>query len=251
KRIRLEGDLAGIAARMPADECHARGALAMQYRDARVGSRCDAGGDPRNDFPGDARRHQCLGLLAAAAKDEGVASLEPRHHAAAARGLDQQAVDLCLRQRMAAGALSHAADLNAGPSVREDLGVDEMIDEDQIALAQGANRAQRKQIRISRAGADEIDLARPGHERLERRSARARSMLPILGFSGTTCGGAPSSSSARAQVGPTAATSVSARSASRSASSRPISAATWKRWRAWIWLVKATAANRRSASPAT
>src|SRR5438445_13469546 len=121
-----------------------------------------------------------------------------------------------------------------------------MIDEDQIALAQGADRTQRKQIRISRAGADEIDLARPGHERLEKRSARARSMLPILGFSGTTCGGAPSSSSARAQVGPTAATSVSALSASRSASARPISTATWQRRRACIWLPQALAANRRS-----
>ncbi len=42
-----------------------------------------------HDLERDARRSQCLGLLAAAAKHEGIAALEP-HHTFAFAGLGQQ-----------------------------------------------------------------------------------------------------------------------------------------------------------------
>ena len=58
------------------DEGHGLGVVAVGERDASVGGRAEGGGDAGDDAAGNARRLQGLRLLAAAAKDEGVATFQ-------------------------------------------------------------------------------------------------------------------------------------------------------------------------------
>src|SRR3954447_25259700 len=81
---------------MTSDERDRRGVLAVSNGDPRVGGHGDSGGDAGHDLEGDARRCQGLGLLAAAAEDERVATLQAHHAAPSARTIQDQAFDLTL-----------------------------------------------------------------------------------------------------------------------------------------------------------
>ena len=69
----------------------------MSQGDSRVGRRGRACRDSWDDLEGDAGPSQDFGLLTAAAEDEGVSSLEAGHRFALAGSLEEQGIDLRLR----------------------------------------------------------------------------------------------------------------------------------------------------------
>ena len=102
RAVALGVDLPVVAALLlggvlvPGDEADARGVVAVGHRDARIGRGGHAGRDAGHHLEGDARLHQLLGLLAAAAEDVRVAALQAGHALAGAGLVDDELVDLVL-----------------------------------------------------------------------------------------------------------------------------------------------------------
>ena len=100
---------------------------------------------------------QRLRFLAAAAEQEGIAALQPDDPAAAARQTDQQGVDLRLRHMMVARDLAGEDPHGSGRDQRQDRLGDKLVVDNHIGRLQDAQRLQRQQLRVTRAGADEVD----------------------------------------------------------------------------------------------
>ena len=102
----------------------------MRHRNACICRRGDRGRNAGNDFERNPGARQLLGLFAAAAEDEGIASFEPHDSFSLSRFGNEQLVDLILRQRVRARSLS---DIHALAShERRDLRRDERIECDEI-----------------------------------------------------------------------------------------------------------------------
>mmetsp|Transcript_45840 Transcript_45840/g.113778 ORF Transcript_45840/g.113778 Transcript_45840/m.113778 type:complete len:255 (-) Transcript_45840:187-951(-) len=106
-RVALGHAVGALGARVPRDEADGVGVVAVRQRHAELCGDARCGGDARHDGDGDAVRLEVLHLLAAAAEDGGVASLEAADCLAARGELEEQLVDLPLRPRVHAGLLAH------------------------------------------------------------------------------------------------------------------------------------------------
>ena len=93
---------------MAGDEGHGLGVVAVGERDASVGGRAEGGGDAGDDSAGNARRLQGLRLLAATAKDEGVAAFQAHYPQSGARVADEQVMNFALRDLCRASAFADA-----------------------------------------------------------------------------------------------------------------------------------------------
>ena len=78
----------------------------MRDRNAGVRGHRHRRAHARHDLERNARLRESLGLLAAAAEHERIAALEPHDTPPPARVLDEQVVDLALRQRVIAARLA-------------------------------------------------------------------------------------------------------------------------------------------------
>ena len=187
-------------------------------RDPGVGGRGDAGGHARDHLEGQPRGAQRLRLLAAAPEDERVAALEADDAATGADVVDQQAQGLLLGDLLAAADLAHVDELGVRRRVGQRLGRRELVEEDDVGLAQDLDRPQRQQPRVARA--------RP------RRGRRARSSAAPAPRPRTSS--APAARSRRATSAPSASGSPAGPSRSSRTQAAPSSRPT----------------NARSAGPA-
>ena len=161
---------------MAGDERDAAGDVAVGDGDAGVGGRGDAGRHPGHDLERDAGLREHERLLAAAAEHERVAALEAHDALARAGVLEQQAVRVVLRELRALALLADVDELRAGPRVRERLGRDQAVVEDDVGGAEQLDRAHGEQARVAGPGADEVDDA--GHRAAIASAARRRSAAP-------------------------------------------------------------------------
>lgn len=103
-----------------------------------------------------------LHLLGAAAKQQRVAALEPRHAPPLSRAVQEHVVDLLLRRRGLTRAFADEEALGLGPGVGEHRGVHEGVVEHRVGAADGARAAQGEQARVAGPDADEGDQSRHG-----------------------------------------------------------------------------------------
>ena len=142
------------------DESDAGRVVAMGQRNAGIGRHRSCRGHARDDLEGDAVVDEFLGLLAAAAEDEGVAALEPRHDLALFRLPDDEAIDLVLGQRVAASLLAHVDELGIGPAMLQQPLVGEIIVDHHVGLLDAVQALDRDEAGVAGPGADEVDFAR-------------------------------------------------------------------------------------------
>jgi len=136
---------------MAADDRHLRRDTAVGDRDARGGGRSRERRHTGDDLEVDARLRERECLLAAAAEDERVASLQPDDLVAPAGERDEKRVDLVLLVRVARN------EDGVGSSLADELVGDEPVVDEDVAGADEREAMDRDQPGIARAGADEVD----------------------------------------------------------------------------------------------
>ena len=148
--------------------------IAVRQRDAGVARNSARRRDARDDLEWQALVSQRLDLLAAPSEDERIATLEPHHAPARAGQADQQRTDLGLRHDVVATLLAGIDALGVHRNEVEHLGGDQVVVDHDIGLAEHAHRAQRQQLGVARASADQIDAAGRGlvSQRLAHHQAR-------------------------------------------------------------------------------
>jgi hypothetical protein len=145
---------------MAGDEGHRRVAVAMGDRNAGVSQAADPRRDARHDAEGNAVIDQGQGFLAATAKDERIAALQPQHTLPFPRQLHQTQRDVGLLGRGLATALAGIFEDGAGTGEVENGFVDQRVIDDDIRRAQRLDGEQSEEAGIARAGAGQPDPAR-------------------------------------------------------------------------------------------
>ena len=126
------------------------------HRNAGVGRRRDARRHAGHHLHRDAPGRQMGRLLAAPAKQKGIAALEPHDQTAAAGQLHQHRIGTGLGHRMVAAALAHEAALTARRhQIQQGLGHQGVVDEG-IALLQEAMGLEGEQLGIARTRPHQI-----------------------------------------------------------------------------------------------
>jgi hypothetical protein len=105
-------------------------------RDAGVGGYGDGRSDAGHDLEGHAGGDQRGRLLAAAGEHEGIATLEPHHRLPTAPALDQQVVDLGLRQAHVPRRLADVDALGGGGCQIEQRLLRQSVVDDDVGPAQ-------------------------------------------------------------------------------------------------------------------
>jgi len=131
--------------------------VAQGHRDPGVGRCGDGRRDAGDDLEGDAGVEQGLSLLAATGEDEGIAALQAHDGAAGPAVLDQQAVDLVLRGRRAAGLLGHADALGVGRGLVEQCRDRQPVVDDHVGPGQHLGPPHGEQSRVPGPGPDQVD----------------------------------------------------------------------------------------------
>ena len=151
----------------------------MGERNAGVGGNGDRRRDAGNDLEGDAGRRQRLGLLAAAAENEGITALESDDALALPRSGDEQPDDLVLFDTLTAAVLADQHALGPLRGVVEQARIGQVVVDDHIAALQAAHSIDGDQPGASRPGADQIHRSRrAAHDRASiSRSNRAPPLL--------------------------------------------------------------------------
>ena len=142
-----------------ADHGEPGGDAAVGDRDAGVGWGSDGRGHAGYHLEGNAVTCKGKGLLAAAAKDEGVAALEARHAQASLRFLDKQGVDAVLGQLLLSSRLAGEDALGGGGRVVQQRRVGQPVVDDDVGPLQRLAALDSQQPGVTRARADEIDLS--------------------------------------------------------------------------------------------
>ena len=135
----------------------------MGQRDPRIGGNRDGGGHAGNDFERDALLAQRLRLLSSAAEDERVAAFEAGDGIPPFRLVNEELVDLPLREGVIAPLLAGVDPARFSSGVTENLRADQMVVDDHIRLTDACRPAQRDQPGIPRPGADDVNLALLSH----------------------------------------------------------------------------------------
>ncbi len=138
---------------------HAGRALAVRERDGRRRGRSQRRRDAGDDLEGNARGRELLGLFSATAEDERIAALEAHDVLALERALDDERMDARLVVPAAAGAPARPGCAPRWRGQREHVRGHELVVGDDRGVREEAVRADREQLGIARAGADEPDLA--------------------------------------------------------------------------------------------
>ena len=155
----VEGQLAVL--QVAGDEQAGVGVIAVGQRDTGVGGATGGGGDARHDLERDAGGGQFLDLLATAAENERVAALQAQYAFALLGQFDQQCVELGLRHGMAVAALAHVDPLCFFPDQFHYGRGNQPVVQYNIGLLHQAQGAEREQVGVARAAADQVNLAAP------------------------------------------------------------------------------------------
>ena len=129
--------------------------------EAAIGERdlCSGGGgegcrDARNDFKKNFVGAESLDFFGGAAKEERVAPFEADDNRMLRGGVDEERVDVGLREETEAGALADVDTLCGGRDEGEDFGADEGIVEDNVGGLKQARGLPGEEIGIARASTD-------------------------------------------------------------------------------------------------
>jgi len=144
-------------------EKNMRGEAAVGKGDLRCGSGTEGGRDAGNDFEIDMRGAESSDFFGGAAEQERVAALEANNGGVFLRRGDEQGVDFVLREKTEAAAFADIDALRGSGDELEDCGADEGVVEDDVCAFQDARSLAGEKFGITRARADEEDLAR--HQR--------------------------------------------------------------------------------------
>ena len=148
-------DRRGLVGAVRGDEGEPRRLVAEGERQFGFGGAAERRRDPGNDDDRNILLAQALDLFAAASEHEGIATLQANHLAAGFRGVDQTLVDLVLSDAALAAALADEHALGVAPHAVEHRVGDELVVEHDVGILQHLQGAQRQQIGIARAGADQ------------------------------------------------------------------------------------------------
>ena len=137
----------------------------MGERDARIRGHTGGRGHAAHHFEGDSSLAKGHRLLAAAAKDIGVATLETDDSLPLASIADELFIQRFLNSaHAAAAAVTDVEALALGWRQIEYAGIDEIVVEHDIGHAQELGTLQREQPGVTRPGADDVDAAGRGGE---------------------------------------------------------------------------------------
>jgi len=156
------------------DVLHPADVAPSRERDRDPRRRALGGGDAGHDLDRDSSRPTSRDLLAAAAENHGVAALEPHHAPAGLGERDHQRIDLALPAGRPIAGLADQHLLRLAAGKIEDFRRDQVVDQDDVGRLQRAHRAQREELRIARAGADQRDGAGSGNGCLVSRRRQQR-----------------------------------------------------------------------------
>ncbi len=131
----------------------------MGQRNAGVGRAAAGRGDARHHLEGNAVGRQFVDFLAATAKYERIAALQAQHALALLGQLDQLAVDLVLGHGVVGAALADVQAVGVAAAQFEDGRGHQAVVEHHVGLLHQAQGAEGQQVRVARAGADQVDLA--------------------------------------------------------------------------------------------
>ncbi len=131
----------------------------MRKRESRVFARGDGRRHAGHNLEIDARRCQCRRLFAAAAENVRVAPFEPHDRLACLGGLDQSAIDFILTADLAGLRFDAARALRFGRREAQQERIGKSIVEHQVGSLQAPQAFHGQKPRISRSGADEVNLA--------------------------------------------------------------------------------------------
>ena len=147
---------------MAGDEDAGLGVVAVGERDAGEGGDSDGGGDAGNDLEEHAVFLECLDFFAAAPEGVRVAALETHDTQILLRELDQQQIQVFLRHTVIAALLAGVDAFCVGFHQSQNGLGNQMIEHQDVGLADESQGAQGEQFRVARAGTDEIDCAGNG-----------------------------------------------------------------------------------------
>jgi len=116
--------------------------------------------DAWNEFDVNASLHGQRPLLRTTTEDDRVAAFEATDHSAGYCVGADEIEDLTLGPFLLAFVLADVYKLGIASAVREYLGANEPVVQDNIALVQNTGRFQREQLRVTRSGTDQIQLSR-------------------------------------------------------------------------------------------
>jgi hypothetical protein len=129
----------------------------MSDRDAGVGRDANATGDAWDHLEGDAGFRECGGLFAPTAKQERIAAFEAQHATVRSRQLDEQAIDLILRGRRTTTTFADKVSFDMRRNAGQDGGVDQVVVDHAVAIAEQISHPQRQQSRVSGTSTSEKD----------------------------------------------------------------------------------------------
>ena len=153
--------------------------VAVGHRDSRVGWTGDGRADARHDLEGHARGGEFGGFLAAAAEDHRIAAFEAHHGFSGFGFLDDERVDLVLRDRVILGAFAHVDFFAAGLGPLQERGVAQGVVNEHVGAFDEFLGAQRDKTEIAGTGAYEITDSGLAHVRdWKRASATASGSVP-------------------------------------------------------------------------
>jgi len=127
----------------------------VRQRDARKGRHRDGRRHARDHLEGDPGFPQDLGLLAAAAEDEGVPPLEAGHGAALQGLAGEDPVDLALGERVVPALLADIDEPGILARAAEKLPVGQVVVHDDIGLPDALDPPHRDEPRVPGARADD------------------------------------------------------------------------------------------------
>src|SRR6266542_879744 len=113
----------------------------MRKRNPRISGNSQCRTDSRHDFKPYARIGKGLSLFASAAKNKWITTLESHHSSSGARLRDQQLIDFTLRRVLAAANFTNIAALGSRRGQLQDVGIDQVVIDNQIGRAQKIVRA--------------------------------------------------------------------------------------------------------------
>ena len=151
---RLKIDRQPPVLRVPGHERERPGRITVRQRNTRLGRAGQCGGHPGYNLPRDTRRAQRLQLLAAPAKHERVAALQPHNLPTGLAKTHQQGVDFMLRQAMVGATFTDIDPFGRGRDQIQNLVRHQPVIDDHVGRRDQTRRAQRQQVRRTRPGAD-------------------------------------------------------------------------------------------------
>src|SRR5579863_3678629 len=130
----------------------------MSERDTGAGRGAKRGSDARHDEAVDAIRGEHFEFLTSAAEHAGIAALEARDALTLACEVDQQLVDARL-MGVLAGLLADEDPLRITARSLEHSVRHRTVVENHVSLLQQLQGSHGEQVRVARAGSDEVDLS--------------------------------------------------------------------------------------------